>query len=225
MPVPIIASDMDGTLSTAETWRGVHAWILAHHPSSAARRFVATQLPIIALARTGLFDREVFRARWLRNHALLLRGATANELADMGEWVVDRHLWPARRQMAVDALAAAMDSARDADPGARIVLASGAYQPIVDAFAARVGADLALGTPLETRDGVATGALADQVQAGGQKAAAVVARASGAPILVAFGDTAADIPLLELARRPVAVAPDSRLRRTAIERRWEILGE
>jgi HAD superfamily phosphoserine phosphatase-like hydrolase len=223
MPPPIIASDMDGTLSTAETWRGVHAWILGHHPSGAARRFVATQLPLIAIARTGLFDREAFRARWLRNHARLLRGVAATDLAGMGEWVVDRHLWPARRQPAIDALAAATREAREREPAVRLILASGAYQPIVDAFAARVGADLALGTPLETRDGAATGNLAAEVQAGRPKAAAVQAHAAGGSLLAAFGDTAADIPLLELAQRPVAVAPDAALRRVAIERGWEIL--
>lgn len=223
VPTPIIASDMDGTLSTAETWRGVHAWILAHHPSSAARRFVLTQLPLIGLARTGLFDRELFRARWLRNHARLLRGVPTMDLTAMGEWVVDQHLWPARRQPAIDALAGASRDARGREPGVQLILASGAYQPIVDAFAARVGADLALGTPLGIRDGVATGSLADDVQAGGQKAAAIRAQAAGAPVLAAFGDTAADIPLLELALRPIAVAPDPILRRVAIERGWEIL--
>ena len=214
---------MDGTLSTAETWRGVHAWILAHHPSSAARRFVLTQLPIIALAKTGLFDREVFRARWLRNHARLLRGVAAIDLAGMGEWVVDQHLWPSRRQAAIDALTEAARKARGQEPGVRVILASGAYQPIVDAFAARVGADLAFGTPLEIRDEVATGGLAAQVQAGGQKAAAVEAHAAGGPVLMAFGDTAADIPLLELAQHAVAVAPDNVLRRVAIGRGWEII--
>lgn len=214
---------MDGTLSTAETWRGIHAWILAHHPSSAARRFVLTQLPLIALARTGLFDRELFRARWLRNHARLLRGVPAIDLAGMGEWVVDQHLWPARRQPAIDALAEASRKVRDQEPRVQLILASGAYQPIVDAFAARVGADLALGTPLEIRNGFATGRLAAEVQAGGQKAAAVEVHAAGGPVLVAFGDTAADIPLLELAQHPVAVAPDAVLRRVATERGWEII--
>ena len=219
----VIVSDMDGTLSTAQTWRGVHAWILANHPSPRARRFIVTQLPLIALARTRLFDQEVFRARWLRNHARLLRGVTASGLAEMGEWVVDSYLWPARRLPAIEALEAAIRAARAVDPTVEVILASGAYQPISDAFAARVGADVALGTPLETRDGIATGALAAEVQAGEQKAAAVIARAGEREILAAFGDTAADIPLLERARRAVAVAPDRGLRRVAVERNWEII--
>ncbi len=136
---------------------------------------------------------------------------------------MDTHLWPARRLAAVDAVLAAVAAARAADPGARLVLASGAFQPIADAFARRLGADVALGTPLEVRDGVATGSLLRPTQAGDAKAAAVAAGAGGGEVLAAFGDTAADIPLLRLATRAVAVAPDAALRREAVARGWEIL--
>ncbi|HAR03277.1 MAG TPA: HAD-IB family hydrolase, partial [Chloroflexi bacterium] len=46
----------------------------------------------------------------------------------------------------------------------------------------------------------------------------------GGEILAAFGDTAADIPLLTAARRAVAVAPDKQLREEAQRRGWEIVG-
>jgi phosphoserine phosphatase len=220
---PIIASDMDGTLSTAETWRGVHAWILANHPSAAADRFIRGQLPRILLVRLGLSGKERFRARWQVDHARLLRGVSADGLAAMGAWVVDQYLWPARRQPAVDLLQAVVAEARAADPATEVILATGAYQPIADAFAARIGADVALGTPLEVIDGLATGELATAVQAGGEKAEAIRTRAAGRVVLAAFGDTGADIPLLSLARRAVAVAPDRALRRAAIARSWEIL--
>lgn len=223
MPRPIIVSDMDGTLSTAETWRGVHEWVLANHPSPAARRFVPLRLPMVALVRLGLRDREAFRARWLRGHARLLRGVPLDQLEVLGEWVVESRLWPSRRQVAVDALASAVREARGADPRTEVILATGAYEPIARAFARRVGADIALGTPLEVRDGIATGGLAKPVQSGAEKAAAVLTHAAGGEILVAFGDTSADVPLLELARRPVAVAPDPALRRVAERRGWEVL--
>ena len=41
--------------------------------------------------------------------------------------------------------------------------------------------------------------------------------------MAAFGDTGADIPLLSLATRSVAVYPDTDLRREAVARGWEIL--
>jgi phosphoserine phosphatase len=223
MPGSIIVSDMDGTLSTAETWRGVLAWVVANHPSRAARRFVGVRLPQVALHKAGLLDKEAFRHRWLRDQAGLLRGLPGDRLAEMGEWVVEAHLWPARRHAAVDALTEAVREARASDPATEVVLATGGYQPVGDAFAARVGADLALGTPLEMRDGVATGRLSARTQSGEQKAAAIVARAAGREIVAAFGDTGADIPMLALARRAVAVAPDRALRRAAVERGWEIL--
>ena len=224
MSSAVIVSDMDGTLTTAETWRGVLAWALQHRPSAAARRFVSVRLPLVLLAKLGVISKERFRARWLSDQATLLRGASADELAAMGEWVVEHHLWPARRTEGINAVAAALSAARTADPSTQLLLATGGYQQVGDAFARRIGATAALGTPLELMEGRATGRLAAATQSGEQKAAAVRTRAAGAPLLAAFGDTAADIPLLSLAQRAVAVAPDKQLRKEALRRGWEIVG-
>ena len=223
MPASLVVSDMDGTLATVDTWRGVHAWIRACYPSRDADRFVRVRMPAIVKARVFGFDKEGFRARWQEDQARLLEGMDAARLDELAASVVEEHLWPSRRHGAVDAVQAAIASARDADPGARLVLATGGWQPIADAFARRLGADLALGTPLEVRDGVVTGRTVVPTQSGAQKAAAVRALAAGAPVVAAFGDTAADVALLELAERPVAVAPDKELRREADRRGWEIL--
>ena len=224
-PVPVVVSDMDGTLSTVETWRGILDWIRANHPTPAARRFVTVRLPRVLLAKLGLIDREAFRGRWMEDLAALLAGVSSEGITEMAEWVVEHHLWPARRQEAVDAVRAAAAAARAVEPGARLVLATAAYQPVGEAFGRRIGADRALGTPLEVRDGRATGAVLAPTQSGEQKAAAVRADAAGGEVMVAFGDTAADIPLLSMARRAVAVAPDPVLRREAQRRGWEILDD
>jgi len=42
---------------------------------------------------------------------------------------------------------------------------------------------------------------------------------------VAYGNAASDIPLLKAVGTPVAVAPDQRLRRTALDAGWEIVDE
>ena len=141
----------------------------------------------------------------------------------MAEWVVGEHLWPTRRQAAIDAVRATAERARRDHAGARLVLATGAYQPLGEAFARRIGADVALGTPLELRDRLVTGSLAGPTASGEAKAAAVLAEAAGGEVLAAFGDTVADIPLLRLAMRSVAVAPDTGLRREAAARGWELL--
>jgi HAD superfamily phosphoserine phosphatase-like hydrolase len=223
MTTPIVVSDMDGTLATAETWRGVLAWIRDEYPSPAARRFVRTRLHRIALAKAGILDKEAFRARWMEDQARLLRDLPETRLLEMAEWVVGEHLWPTRRQGAIDAVTVTAEVARRDHPGARLVLATGAYQPLGEAFARRIGADATLGTPLELLDGVVTGSLAGPTASGEAKAAAVRDEAAGGEVLAAFGDTVADIPLLRLATRAVAVAPDAALRREAAARGWELL--
>ena len=215
---------MDGTLTTAETWRGVHQWIRANYPSAAASRFITVRLPLVFLARSGLMNKERFRARWLKDQTKLLRGLPADQLAVMGEWVVEHLLWPARRVEAVTAVQAALAAARAVDPSAELVLATGGYQPIAAAFAKKLGATIALGTPFEVISGIATGNLAAPTQSGEEKARAALACADGGRIVAAFGDTAADIPLLKLADRAVAVAPDSQLSREAARMGWERLG-
>jgi phosphoserine phosphatase len=218
---PVVVSDLDGTLTMAETWRGVLAWVRAHHPSPAARRFVAIRLPLVVRAKLGLYDKEAFRARWLEEEARLLRGLTSRRLDEMAEWVVEHDLWPARRQAGVDAVLAATRSGGERP--ATLILATAGYQPVADAFARRLGAATAVGTPLAMISGIATGGLAAPVRSGDRKAAEVLERSAGAAIRAAFGDSAADIPLLALAARPVAIAPDGALRRAAVERGWEIL--
>ena len=216
---------MDGTLTTAETWRGVHEWIRANAPSAAASRFVTVRLPIVFLARSGLMNKERFRARWLEDQTKLLRGVPSEQLTAMGEWVVEQHLWPARRVEAVNAVQAAHAAARAIDPRAELVLATGGYQPIAEAFAKKLGATIALGTPFEIHNGITTGRLAAPTQSGEEKARAALACAAGGRILAAFGDTAADIPLLKLAERAVAVAPDQALESAALGAGWETLAD
>ena len=89
MSSAVIVSDMDGTLTTAETWRGVLDWMKVNRPSGAAQRFVTVRLPLVILAKPGIINKERFRARWLSDLAALLRGATVDELNAMGEWVVE----------------------------------------------------------------------------------------------------------------------------------------
>lgn len=222
MTTSIVASDLDGTLTTADTWRGVLAWVDSNHPSRAARWFVRVRMPRVIVAKTGLISKERFRARWFDDLTGLLEGLPEDRLPELGAWVVDEWLWPARRIDAIDMVISAVAASRDSDPGTRLVVATGAYQVVADAWAARMGADAALGTPIEVVGGLATGRLAAPVQTGEQKAAAVRALAEGGPVRAAFGDTAADAPVLRLAGRAVAVAPDRELRRLAEEAGWEV---
>ena len=222
VPPPVVAADLEGTCTAGETWRGVGRWLAANGRHGRYRRFLAPRLAALPLVRVGLVSRRDFRNRWIRDLARLLDGLTTAELDALSAEVVETELWPKRRP----AVIAELESA--AAGGARVVIATGTYDPVLAAFVSRLpggpaGPVVGLGTPLEMRAGRTTGRLAGPVGTGEPKVARVRAFAAGAPILGAYGDSLADVPLLEAAESPVAVAPDAELRRLASARGWRIL--
>lgn len=214
----VIATDLEGTLTAGSTWRGVGRYLSEHGQRGRYRRFLYLRLPQVFLARRGLIDMQAFRERWMRDLTRLLRGMRRDEIEAMADWVIEHELWPERRG---DVLAE-LETAR-AD-GARIVVASGTYAPIAARFAARLGGE-AIGTELAfDAEGLATGVFVGTMGTGDEKVARLVAALGGAPLDCAYGDTAADIPMLLMAASAVAVHPDAELERTARERGWRIIG-
>ncbi|MDA8236958.1 MAG: haloacid dehalogenase-like hydrolase [Chloroflexi bacterium] len=222
-PAPrLVVADLEGTCTSGETWRGVGRWLVAHGRRGRYRRFLAPRLAALPLVRLGLVSRQAFRDRWIRDLARLLDGLGPDEVAEVAADIVGAVLWPARRAAVVEELEAA------AAAGARVVLASGTYEAVLAAFAERLSPGPAgpigiLGTPLEVRDGRTTGRLAGPIGTGERKAARVRALAGGASVVAAYGDSLADLPLLELAATPVVVAPDDELRPVAIARGWRVI--
>jgi HAD superfamily hydrolase (TIGR01490 family) len=111
--------------------------------------------------------------------------------------------------------------------GDTVVLLSGGPQDAAMVVAEHVGAAAGEGTRPEQRDGIYTGRMGGAINQGPAKArrAADLARAQGVALAdcVAYGDSAADIPLLAAVGHAVAVDPDPTLRAAAAARGWEIL--
>ena len=221
---PLVVADLEGTCTSGETWRAVGRWLGEHGRRGRYRRFLAPRLAALPLVRLGAISRQAFRDRWIRDLARLLDGLTAVDLEALARQIVEDELWPKRRVAVVEALEAA------AADGARVVIASGTYEPMLAGFVARLAAGPAgpvvgLGTPLQMADGRTTGRLVGRVGTGSLKADRVSELAAGAPVRVAYGDSLADAPLLELAAEAIAVAPDRELRALAIRRGWRILDD
>jgi phosphoserine phosphatase len=214
----VIASDLEGTLTAGSTWRGIGRYLSEYGGMGAYRRFLYPRLPLVWLARRGWIDVQAFRERWMRDQTGLLRGWTEAHVDEMAAWVVEHELWPERRAAVIAELEAARDQ------GARLILASGTYGPVLRAFAERIGAE-ALGTELAYLDGRATGRFAGTMGTGEEKAARLAATLDGAALDAAYGDSLADIPMLVLAAAPVAVHPEPDLERVARARGWRILVE
>ena len=110
--------------------------------------------------------------------------------------------------------------------GEPVYIVSATLQEIVDAIAADLGFDGALGTICEVQDGRYTGKPVRSLHARAKaEALREVARDEGFDLAecTAYSDSHTDLPFLEAVGHPVAVNPDRALRRVAAERGWPAL--
>jgi len=151
---------------------------------------------------------------------VVLRGMTTEEL----EKLVAESLEPVLRPLVYGE---PVELARQHQArGEPVYIVSAALQEIVDELARDLGFDGAIGTIAEVRDDVYTGRTLHARHAVG-KAEAVreLAGRDGLDLVssTAYSDSHTDLPFLEAVGRPVAVNPDRRLRRIALERGWPVL--
>jgi len=209
--------DLEGTLTAGETWKAVGRYLKAHGKKAAYDRFFARHLPGALLVKARLLPKRWYQNLWMEHLARLFAGMDAAELRHLAEAVVEEELWPRQKEEVLKRLQSLYNA------GHRVVIASGSYQPVVEAFARKIGPGVeALGTPLEFKGGRATGRLAGPMNVGKVKAERVL-ELLGSPPDLAFGDTAADLPLLQSAKHGVAVDPDPALLRAARTSGLEVL--
>lgn len=211
----IVASDLEGTLTAGATWKGIGRYLQQNGRAAAYNAFFLPRLPGALLAMAHIISKERYRDKWMRDMLALLRGWSTDQISAMAEWVVEHELWPQRRTHVLAELEAHQTA------GARVVITSGAYAPIIEVFARRVGAE-AIGTAIEMKDGAVTGRMSP-ANTGALKAQQLQTYLAGARLHAAYGDTAADIPMLEMAAVPTAVHPDGPLQQIAVQKGWRIL--
>jgi HAD superfamily hydrolase (TIGR01490 family) len=111
--------------------------------------------------------------------------------------------------------------------GGEVILATSSLDFIVRPLAEHLGIDVLLSSELEFKEGFCTGFLAGKALFGHAKRDAVLSYVRGRGLSPAdcafYSDSIHDLPLLLEVGRPVAVAPDRRLRREAEARGWSIL--
>ncbi len=217
--VETVASDLEGTLSAGYSWRGMRDYLREHGHKTGLRLFYLMRLPDLISFRLGFLDERPFKERWISALLGRFRGFSEERFQEVAAWVVERELWPNRREEVI----AELRQHRDA--GRRVVLVSGLFQPLLDVFARTVGDVEALGSEVEVRDGVLTGRLAGPLNVGAEKAARLAAYTTEGQLYAAYGDSERDVAMLEMSRQPTAVHPDDVLREVAKERGWRILVE
>jgi HAD superfamily hydrolase (TIGR01490 family) len=154
--------------------------------------------------------------------AWYVRGYSIQEAEAVWDWAVRRFLnqhWRAETR-------ALLDEHRQNND--LVMLVSSGPLPLVQRIAKELGAEHAMGTRLEIRDGRYTGRYLKPVCIDRHKASLPQEYLRELDLTIdlgasfAYADSITDLPLLEMVAHPVAVYPDDELRAIAVERGWRI---
>ena len=155
-----------------------------------------------------------------RKALAFIEGRSTAELETLGEEIYDEiiadKIWPGTLALAQMHL----------DAGQQVWLVTATPYELAHTIATRLGFTGALGTVVESADGVFTGRLVGDILHGTGKAHAVRALAIREGLnlkrCTAYSDSINDVPMLSLMGTAVAINPDAALREFARKRGWEI---
>lgn len=157
----------------------------------------------------------------VRDQALALAaGILVDDMSALGDEIYDEfiasRIWPGTRALAQAHL----------DAGRPVWLVTATPLEVADVIAAKLGLTGALGTVVDQQEGVYTGRLVGEILHGPAKAAAVkdLADREGLDLSAswAYSDSYNDVPLLTAVGHPVAINPDAKLRRHALDHHWPV---
>lgn len=211
---PVVVFDLDGTLTTKDTYLAFLAVHVRRHPH---RLFF---LPWLAIA-VGLFFAKLRSNSWLKEvfwRALV--GGDAKDDVELSAQKFWDH-WESfhLRQDVLEILKAHQTE------GCRIILASASFDIYVVEFAKRHQiAEVICSVAEISNQQQVTGRLLGDNCYGPGKLARLKALLQDERISYAYSDHIADQPLLEFAEQPVAVYPEPRLAKHAAKHGWGILG-
>lgn len=163
-------------------------------------------------------DRRAFNEAFYRSY----KGLSEDRLAILGEELFRKVL----RKKLYQGIRELLE--RDRAAGHKQVLLTGALDFVAKPVARYLGIEKVVASVLEYGpNGLATGVLRPPVMAGPEKAAWIreFARENDIDLRwsIAYSDDAADLPMLSMVGRPVAVNPDARLLATARSHGWPVL--
>lgn len=213
----IVASDLNGTLTTGSPILAVARWVKKYQPDCYPPFFELGLFISYLRVKLGWMEIDVWGDRTMRKVLTLINNPDQPLLEEIMAYIVESELWPKRRKEAVSLL---LDYHKS---GAEIIIISAAFEPAVNYFAHKIGLDRTrgIGTSLEfTTGGVELASKLTSREIKLEKLRSVI---GDQQIDVALGDTFTDIPLLEQAVKPIAVFPDQILQKTALDRGWQII--
>lgn len=211
--------DLDGTL--------LHGSVVDHYLYFArtdpkiperVRRLATAVLKAPYYSYVDRLDRRRFNEEFYRGY----KGLSEDRLAILGEALFEKVL----KRKLYTGVQELLEHDRAA--GHIQVLLTGALDFVARPVARYLGIERVVASRLEyAKNGLATGVLRPPIMAGPEKASWIREFAGEHDIdlrwSVAYSDDAADLPMLSMVGRPVAVNPDARLAATARSHGWPVL--
>ena len=214
--------DVDGTLFTGNVWRGMLDYFTAQGGKWAVRRFWYAHLPSYGLLKLRLIDEERFRGPWGAHLAWLVRGWDAAQLQGLYDFIAYEYTVPHRRE---DTIGMLKDHRAQ---GHVTLLVSTGFTGMIAEIGKTIGAEYAVGSDLEMRDGRATGRIVPPIVIGKQKGISAQAKLAEAGYEVdwaasfAYADSLTDVGMLEIVGNPRPVYAAADLAEYARGKGWRV---
>lgn len=215
--------DVDGTLYTANMWRGLMEYVAAHGRQTRARAYFAKLLPIYFLHKLHLVNQEAARKPWVTELGWLVQGWSAAQGDAAFRWVAEQYIRPTAR----DEIIAKLHEHRA--QGHPVFLVSAMLEPTLRLLGDALGATSVIGTSIEFQDGCYTGRVSSRVCMGVEKNLLTREYLHARGIAIdfaasyAYADSISDMGLFEMVGHPIAVYPDKQLAAHARTHNWQIL--
>jgi HAD superfamily hydrolase (TIGR01490 family) len=216
--------DLDGTLCDQYLWQALFAHHIKNHFKRAMMyAFIAFHTPIWLLYESHLISQDFFYRLHGTNLAWLIRGVSIERSEEIWDWVIENQIIPHLRP---EMLAAIEDHQNQTH---RVILISGSFAPLLNELTLRLGFEGAIATPLVVKDGHYTGNILPPLNIGQGKVKRLKQFLNGAGKGIDltksyfYTDSIVDAPVMEMFGNPVAVYPDSELRRLAAVHGWTVI--
>lgn len=216
--------DVDGTLYTANMWRGLMQYASEHGRSREARLYYNAHVPLYLLRKLRLINEETFRKPWVMNMGWMLKGWRQSEGDAAFDWVAEKFIRPSAH---ADVVARLREHVAQKHA---VVLVSAMLAPTLARVGSPLGVTGTVGTEVEVRGDKFTGRILPPACMGIEKVRLTKKFLAKRGIDIdfaasyAYADSISDRALFEMVGKPVAVYPDEQLERLAREKSWPVLG-